>query len=77
MLGGLGGPFDEYSLREGSAGSDERDEVLIVDRPPAVLGGFEQLEHHRQPGGPDPGPLVTFVRCRTVTKVDSGLVILR
>jgi hypothetical protein len=29
--------------------------VWAVDRSPAVLGSFEQLERHRQPGGPGAG----------------------
>lgn len=49
-LVGLGGPFDEDSLRERGAGSDERDEVRAVDGSPAILGGFEELVGHGQPG---------------------------
>ena len=45
------GSFDELAGLETGAGADERDEVGCVDRPPAVLGGFDELERHRQPGG--------------------------
>jgi len=37
-LGGLAGPFDEFSADEGRAGADQCDEVGRVDSPPAVLG---------------------------------------
>ena len=30
LLGGVGGPFAEYSVVEGGAGSDERDEVRLL-----------------------------------------------
>ena len=53
-LGGVGlavfgGSFDELAGLEASAGPDERDEVRGVDRAPAVLGGLDELERHRQP----------------------------
>ena len=56
-LGGVGlavfgGSFDELAGLEAGAGPDERDEVRAVDRAPAVLGGLDELERHRQPRGP-------------------------
>ena len=55
LLGGLGlgvvvGSFDELAGLECGAGTDERDQVRGVDRAPAVLGGFDELERHGQPG---------------------------
>ncbi len=50
-------PFDEYSLLEFGAGSDERDQVWAVDRSPAVLGGLDEFEHHGQAGGSAARPL--------------------
>ena len=55
LLGGFGlrgfvGSFDELAVDEHRAGADERDQVWGVDRAPAVLGGLDQLERHRQPG---------------------------
>jgi len=46
------GSFDEFAVDEGGAGADERDEVWSVDRAPAVLGGLDELERHRQPCRP-------------------------
>ena len=56
LLGGFGlgvvvGSFDELAVDERGAGADERDQVRGVDRAPAVLGGLDELERHRQPGG--------------------------
>ena len=45
------GSFDELAGFEAGPGADEGDEVGCVDRPPAVLGGFDELERHRQSGG--------------------------
>ena len=55
LLGGFGlgcfvGSFDELAALERRAGADERDQVRAVDRAPAVLGGLDELERHRQPG---------------------------
>jgi len=44
--------FDEDAAFESCAGADERDEVWCVDRAPALLCGLDQLERHRDPGGP-------------------------
>jgi len=44
--------FDEGAAFESCAGADERDEVWCVDRAPALLCGLDQLERHRDPGGP-------------------------
>jgi hypothetical protein len=56
LLGGLGllvvvGSFDEFAALKRGAGADERDEMACVDRAPACLGGFDELERHRQPRG--------------------------
>jgi hypothetical protein len=55
LLGGFGlwcfaGSFDELAALERRAGADERDQMRAVDRAPAVLGGLDELERHRQPG---------------------------
>ena len=50
------GSFDELAGLEASPGPDERDEVGCVDRPPAVLGGFDELERHREAGRLRAGP---------------------
>jgi hypothetical protein len=77
-LGVFVGSFDEFSVLEAGAGVDERDEVGCVDRAPAGLGGLDELNAIASPAAREPGPLVTFVRCRTVEKVDSmGLVVRR
>ena len=49
FLGDLGllvvvGSFDELAALERGAGADERDEMGCVDRAPACLGGFDELE---------------------------------
>ena len=46
------GSFDEFAALEGGAGADEGDQVRAVDRAPAVLGGLDELERHRQSRGP-------------------------
>lgn len=51
-LWGVVGSFDEFAADEGGAGADEGDQVGGVDRAPAGLGGFDELEGHGQPGGP-------------------------
>src|SRR5215211_6650133 len=61
---------------EPRAGADRRDQVGRIDRPPAGLGGPDEVEIHRHAGGAEPRPLVTRVRSRTVAKLDSiGLVV--
>jgi hypothetical protein len=40
------------------ARSDERDELVTVDPPPACLCGVEQLVGHRHPRVGQQGPLV-------------------
>ena len=58
----LVGSFDELAVDEGGASADEGDQVRCVDHPSALLSGFDQLERHRDAGGPaagalgDPGP---------------------
>lgn len=66
-----GWAFDEYPFLEGGAGSRERGKVLAVDRPTAVLRGFEQLECHRQPSGSATWTLGELGLYLTVVKVDS------
>jgi len=41
------------------------------------LGGLDVLERHRQSGGSRTPALVIFVRCRTVAKVDSIVILSR
>src|SRR6266545_2793174 len=53
----LVGSFDELAVLEPRAGPHQGDQVGTVDRPPAALGGLQQLEHHRQPGLPGARPL--------------------
>jgi hypothetical protein len=57
LLGGFGlwvfvGSFDEPAVGEDRAGEDQGDQVWRVERTPAVLGGFDWLESHRQPRCP-------------------------
>ena len=56
-FGVLAGSFDESAVDEGRAGADQGDEVGGVDGAPAVLGGLDELERHRQPGRPRPRSL--------------------
>ena len=49
------GSFDELAIDERGAGPDQRDQVRAVHRPPAVLGGHDELERHGQPGRPGAG----------------------
>ncbi|OLM27754.1 hypothetical protein Ae717Ps2_6758 [Pseudonocardia sp. Ae717_Ps2] len=56
LLGGFGvgvvvGSFNESSGLEDCSGADERDQVRAVHGAPAVLGGFDEFERHREPGG--------------------------
>src|SRR3954464_7123826 len=50
------GSFYELAVDERSAGAHEGDQVWTVHGAPAVLGGFDELERHRQPGRSRPGP---------------------
>ena len=43
--------FDQLAVDEGGAGADEGDQVGRVDHPPQGLGGFDQLERHRDARG--------------------------
>ena len=51
------GAFDEDAPLEAGAGPDEGDEVRTVHRPPAVLGGLDELERHGEAGGFGAGAL--------------------
>ena len=42
------GSFYELAVDEPGSGPDEGDQVRAVDRAPAVLGGLDELERHRQ-----------------------------
>jgi integrase/recombinase XerD len=42
--------FEEFAAFEAHTGADEGDEFGGVDRAPAVLGGLDELEPHRQAG---------------------------
>ena len=56
-VGGLAvGSFDEFAGLEAGSGADERDEVGCVHGAPAVLGGFDELERHREAGRLRAGP---------------------
>jgi hypothetical protein len=44
----LVGSFDEFAALEACAGADECDEFGCVDRAPAGLRRFDQLERHGQ-----------------------------
>ena len=57
LRGRFVGSFDEFAVFETCSGSDEGDEVGRVDRTPTVLGGFDELEGHRNPGGAGAGAL--------------------
>jgi hypothetical protein len=62
MLRGFGlvlvvGAFDEFAVEEQGTGADQGDQVGCVDRAPAGLGGFDELEGHGQPGGAGAGAL--------------------
>src|SRR5665648_1001696 len=65
--------FEEFALLEACAGADQGDQVGCVDRAPAVLGGLDELERHRDPGGP--GPLDAVVG-RERRGGDSGVVLV-
>ena len=45
------GSFHELAVDECRTGTHEGDQVRGVHRPPAVLGGLNELERHRQPRG--------------------------
>lgn len=46
--GFAGRPLDEDAVAEHRAGPDEGDQLGCIDRPPAVLGGLDEFERHRQ-----------------------------
>jgi hypothetical protein len=52
----------------------QRHQVRPVDCPPSLLGGLQQLEHHRQPGLLAARALGDRVLVRTGEKVDSRLL---
>jgi hypothetical protein len=56
-LGFLAGSFDELAVDESRSGADQGDQMRCVDHPPAVLGGLDELERHRQPGRSRAGAL--------------------
>ena len=68
---------DPDPVLELGAGEDVRDEVVTVERPPALLGGVEQLVGHRQRGLFEPAPLVTWVRSLPVAKLPSIALLVR
>src|SRR5674476_1409008 len=49
--------FDELAVFEAGPGSDEGDQVWCVHGAPPALGGFDELERHRDAGGFGPGAL--------------------
>src|SRR5215212_8336667 len=44
--------LDQHPLVEACPGAYEGDQVRTVDRPPAILRCFKELEGHGEPGGP-------------------------
>lgn len=68
--------FDEHALVEPGPGAYEGDQVRRVDGAPALLGGLDELERHREGGGPEPGSDVVRQWTR-VTVTAGGLVWLR
>lgn len=76
--GDVGGSFEQFPLVEHRAGPHERNQIWCVDRASTRLRGVDQLVAIANPAAREPGPLVTFVRNRTVAKVDSmGFVVRR
>jgi len=53
----LVGSFDLFAVGEGDAGADEGYQVGCVDHAPSGLGGFDQLERHRDASGSGAGTL--------------------
>jgi hypothetical protein len=51
------GSFDEFSFLEPGAGTNQGDEVRGVDGAPAGLCRLDELERHRDSGGPRAGSL--------------------
>jgi hypothetical protein len=75
-LGLLAGSFDEFAVDEGRSVADQGDEVGCVDGAPAVSWADSMsLNAIASPAARDPGPLVTLVRCLTVAKVDSIVIL--
>jgi hypothetical protein len=56
----FGGSFDEFPGLERGAGSDERDEVPCVYRPPPVWATSMSVRAIASPADLEPGPSVTF-----------------
>jgi len=74
----LGGSFDEFSGCEDGAGADEGDEVRALTARQRAWAASISLNAIASPAALLPGPRVSFVRCRTVAKVDSmGFVVRR
>jgi hypothetical protein len=76
LLGGgwvvFGGAFDQFSALEAGAGADELDQVggAFTARQRDWAASMT-LNAIANPAAREPGPFVTFVRLRTVAKVDS------
>jgi hypothetical protein len=76
VVGGLGGleygvVFNELAAFEAGPGADERDEVGALTARQRSWAALISLNAVAIPAALEPGPLVTLVRCLTVTKVDS------
>jgi hypothetical protein len=65
------GSFDELAAFEAGPGADEGGEVRRVHGAPAVCADSMSLNDIARPAARETGPLVIFVRCLTVAKVDS------
>ena len=63
------GSFDELAVDECGAGADERDQMRGVDPRQRAWAASMSLNAIASPAAREPGPRVTFVRCRTVAKV--------
>jgi hypothetical protein len=70
----VGGAFDEVAGFEAGADADEGDEVGCVDRAPAGLGGFDELERHGQTGGLGARSFGDLGAVADVAKVDSMVI---
>lgn len=72
------GLFEKFALMEDRAGPHQRNQMWRVDRPRQRACASITLYAMASPAAREPDPLVTFVRSRTVAKVDSiGFVVRR
>ena len=70
--------FDEQPAFKPGSGADKGDQVGGFTARQRAWAASISLKAMASPAALEPGPLVTFVRCLTVAKVDSiGLVVRR